>query len=69
MLQDQELNHNDIGLQQMVDMLYEDRFFLTLLGNQLTTKPSTAKVEKFMANQIKGKLKEMQRDKQIGDSL
>lgn len=73
LIQDKELNWQDISLNRMVDMLYADRFFLTrkyhlhltniVLGHQLITKPSTAKVEKFMAQQIKTKLTEMQREK------
>ena len=53
LLKDEELNHSGLELEQVFDQLYKDKHFCNLLGDILTKKPSTAKVEKFLLQQVK----------------
>jgi hypothetical protein len=40
-----------------------------VLGDLLTKKPATTKIEKFLANQVKAKLRELQLDRNIQASF
>ena len=45
-----------IDLNAIVKLLFGDNHFMNLLGNLLTKKPATKKVEEFMAQQVQEKL-------------
>lgn len=40
-----------------------------MLGDLLSKKPATTKIEKFLANQVKAKLREIQLDRNIASSF
>ena len=40
-----------------------------MLGDLLTKKPATTKIEKFLANQVKARLRELQLDRNIQASF
>lgn len=44
-------------------------FVLLVLGDLLSKKPATTKIEKFLANQVKAKLREIQLDRNIASSF
>ena len=69
LIKDPELNHSGLEIAEIFDMLYQDKHFCNLLGDILTKKPSTAKVERFLTQQVKQRLKEIQLDKKIEDSF
>ena len=50
-------------------MLFNNAHFRNLLGDLLTKRASTVKLEKFFANQVKEKLKELNTSRRIDDSL
>ena len=45
-----------IDLNGIINLLFGDNHFMNLLGNLLTKKPATKKVEEFMAEQTQLKL-------------
>ena len=52
-------NPRSLELHEIVDMLFQNQHFRNLLGDLLTKRASTAKLEKFFASQVKGKLDEI----------
>ena len=45
-----------VDLNGIINLLFGDNHFMNLLGNLLTKKPATKKVEEFMADQVQKKL-------------
>ena len=50
-------------------MLFSNTHFVNLLGDLLTKRASSAKLEKFFANQVREKLKQLENDQSIESSL
>merc|ERR1711908_11675 len=69
MITNSEINPQNLDLTQITNMLYENRHFNNLLGDLLTKKASSTKLEKFFTNQVKEKLKEISLDLQIANSF
>lgn len=59
--------HNPSGmdLSQIVDSLFSNTHFINLLGELLTKRAATAKLEKFFAQQVKDLLRESHLDAKI----
>lgn len=64
-----ELNPQGLDLNQIVELLYSSRQFVNLLGDLLGKKPATPKLEKFFAQQVREKLRELSLDRKIEDSF
>ena len=54
-----------VDLNGIVKLLFGDTHFMNLLGNLLTKKPATKKVEEFMAAQVQDKIEQMRTDAKI----
>ena len=46
-------------------MLYEDSHFTDMLGDLLTRKPGTTKLEKFLSKQVKERLRSISLDLKV----
>ena len=58
-------NPRNLELHEIVDMLFDNQHFRNLLGDLLTKRASTAKLEKFFATQVKSKLAEISTELRI----
>lgn len=54
-----------VDLNAIVKLLFGDSHFMNLLGDLLTKKPATKKVEEFMAAQAQDKIEQMRTDAKI----
>ena len=50
-------------------MLFANRHFINLLGDILTYKPGTSKLEKFFAQKVKEKLQEIRTNQKIDEAF
>lgn len=61
----EELNPNQVDISEIITMLFGNQHFLNLLGEVLTYKPGTSKLERFFVQQVRNKLNEMRTDMKI----
>lgn len=64
-----EQNPEGLEMNQIFQMLFQNRHFLNMLGDLLSNKPASTKIEKFLAQQVKAKLRELQLDRNIQASF
>jgi hypothetical protein len=62
MLISPDSNPQGLELNQIIEMLYQNQHFKNLLGDLLSKKAATTKLEKFFAQQVRDQLKDISFD-------